>query len=368
MGARKPRDRGRLLFFVRPEVLVVVYFMLDRPLCEIKSMNPISLLYRMPPISVLIGAVFAFASYLTTNVWKANNDDKIMSYQAIIDRASFFEVQSSSLPRFQAASAYSFQLYLLSQEQLGAVYDASAAFGHQIGVSQYSLDRTPQDARAISRETGLLENFFDMLPNGVANQPIIQGSPLFKYGASASWFLPECISNLYMSDSTVGRSLKQKYDAEFASLYQKRSTDNKETDDYPATVSAAGAALKMKLQVQELATADIAKLQLPAINPLPPPPEAFEDGIAEGTPQAQAIFADHRSRAVTCIDNARDEVLDHYFYLLMETRRVVSEQLIGPLTDSNRNIERLEIGLYILSAIVALIAAAPARPDKSSET
>ena len=328
-------------------------------------MNPIPLFQRIPPIPVLIGAAFAFASYLTTNVWRAHNDDQIKSYQEIIDRAGFFESQSSSLPRFQAASDYSFQQYLFSQQQRNAIYDASAALGHKIGVSFYSRTRNPQDARAIARESGMLVNFFDTLPKDVSDQSIIQKSHLFVYGASAASSVPLCIKNIWVSDHEIDQSLQKQYDTQFAELYQKRSTDNRESDDYPPTILAANVSLKTKLNIQNLATEDIAKLPLPTINSTTHPSEALKDDVAEGTPAAREIFANHQFSAVRCIEHARDDVLDHYFYLLIETRRVVSQQLMEPLADSNRNLGRLEVGLYVISAIVALFATAPGRPDKS---
>jgi hypothetical protein len=65
-----------------------------------------SIVKRLPPTRVLMGAGFALASYFVTSVWKENIDGKISAYADIINKASSMEARLAALPMSQASLRY----------------------------------------------------------------------------------------------------------------------------------------------------------------------------------------------------------------------------------------------------------------------
>ena len=299
-------------------------------------MKPLTYLIRqLPPTRVLIGAGFALASYFVTNIWKAGIDDELKTYASIADRASVIGAQLASLPAFQASSRYWATSIELQRTQVAAFSQLAEAMGKPGDVRLLPSTVDPQDSRAIFRQEILIQEFFMRLPAEVASLPL------------DSNVRPDPMQNDYdfdvitscMRTGAVNESADEKqYRKELAAVYEDSVARAGRPEDLPTTFE--GAAKKFAKIISTGQSATTAILAKRPANP------SSTDAVR---------FSSDQRQAVRCIERAENQVLDKYFALSNHLRDVMAEQLVKPRSDTRRTVERVEIALYGVSGLIALL-------------
>ncbi len=153
-----------------------------------------------------------------------------------------------------------------------------------------------------------------------------------------------CITWDVYPDPVIGSD----HSAKFAILYQQEVDKQPKLEEYPATLQEAAMKLLQKLTIGHAAAESI-------LRDKPPPNNPFDDSYAN-------YFA-RKKWAMDCLATARDWTFDYLFEISRQLRENVAEKFVKPLSDTKRWIERAEIFLYVMGAIIALYEQMP--PERS---
>jgi hypothetical protein len=287
---------------------------------------------RLPPTRVLIGAGFALASYFVTSVWKAEIDDEIKKYSAVIDSASSIQTQLTFLPMFQASSRFWAQSIELQKTQIAALTKLAYPAPSVIDL---------QDSRAILRQEMSIEEFFGLkLPKEVQSLPVddnFRPAPITKDYETKS--IMSCMRG-------VGGNVShgdENYGDKFAEIYQAAADRGMAVEEPSATFELAARNLTKTLNTGQSAANEISEMR-PAMRTSP----------SSDVNHATASLFEQQRRAIRCIEKGENQILDEFFALSARLRSVVSDKLVKPLSDTKRRIEMVEVALYGMSGLVAL--------------
>jgi hypothetical protein len=319
-----------------------------------------SLISRLPPVRIIIGASLGLVSYFVTTVWKANIDDDIRTYSNVIERASSIETQLNSLPMFRASSRFwsasieTQRLQIVTLSRLLKGTDKEFAMPPQLSTSN------PYEVSAVAHQETVVQEFFGRARPELRELPVKSA----RFATTNPEYMTRrvgwCIDRVGFEDMTARLAFgltdtpaTSEFADSFAAIYRKRWSGKTSIDGESTTIGTVAAKLAETLAIGHAATQEISKKQF-AANP-------FEPSSEKLTP----LFVDQRQRAIQCIEEGEDEVIDDFVSLSTDMRQGAASEFVRPLSDTKRKIERIEIVLYVASGLIALLGSRPSSTERS---
>jgi hypothetical protein len=300
-----------------------------------------SLIKRLPPLRVLLGAGLALASYLVSSVWKAQIDDELKKYSAAIARASSIEDLATSLSIFQATSRFWSESIQLQRLQVAGSSQLSKGADTGGGTDDLLPSINEEAVRAIYHQEVLIQEFFSTLPEEVRSlhsNPALWGIDNYE---------PERFRICMIT--VAGQYAPLKYESELFQLYSYAANEpllleRERLGDHPFsfTIEQIVNRLFTRIDIGHEAAANIERSK---------PPELASS--ANDTKE-ETIYWRERERTIRCIETGEEAILDDLSHLSQVVRRAITEHFVDPMSRTKRKIEFVETLLYVMSGFIAL--------------
>lgn len=311
-----------------------------------------SLVARLPPLRVFVGAGVALASYFVTSDWKAGIDEQLRKYSEFVNATITTETRLADFRMFQTAVRSWGESIELQKLQASLIYGLS----HKDKLDNVQLADSDNSnlLRAINGEQTALIRFFRSLPKEVVerrpNPDVDDLNPAKQHNNTAS--VAGCITTDVYKNPEFG----QAYSEALADLYKQEAANLPNLEQYPVSLGDA-----VDKQFARLTIGYATAMAVGKSDPL--------TLISTTNEIEQQTYLGRKRWAQNCLTMAMDWSFDYLAILLSQTRAVISEKFIEPLNKSKRRVEMLETVLYVASALIALYGQAgrPGNPAPDSE-
>jgi hypothetical protein len=332
-----------------------------------------SLAKSLPPTRVLVAAGVALVSYFVTSVWKAGIDDDLKKYNAIIERLSFIDAQSSTLPTYEMFSRALSENLALQELQVAILSrlakvnepnaaTAYAAFG-KYGSGEYYV---------VERQTKIFTDFFKKLPGEVKSLTVNDDDQFYLRitlgGNYDSYSISSCIKSVTSFGSLIGVIYSQKfarYGDDLVTFDQqaieKSSGSTHLSTLTPSTVEQVSQNLEAHGKIASAAGLSLSYAVDRDLKWLSDRLPRVDDSIL-------IDFLNGRADIFQCVGNKNDAILAALVYFSYVIRNAVDENFVVPGTATKHFIERLEIAVYVLTVLVALFGGKKAASDSDDIT
>ncbi len=300
----------------------------------------------LPPLRVLIGAAFAFASYFVTSVWKADVDDKISGYNDVIGRITATETRLNALPSFEAYTHYWSNLIELQRLQI-AIFNQSINAEKPLPAPVIDPDKNRRGNRAVDRHELYVRELISRLPPAVLDQPAARTDSAFD---KKWWWLNDTTPwiKACMEEETI-KGKGESYRTRLAAIYQEEAGKVAELSRPALTFRESAAAQLKRLELSDR----VATLFNSHFNPRIPSPNPFYT-------EDVAVFAAVKTWDLGCLDLQKEFAYERLSDFLRQLRTDIADNLLKPLQQKKRRIQDAEIFLYVASGLIALFGSRPA--------